>query len=233
MSYNIGQFRKDMLSSNSYISQINKSDITITTISVEQNTALDIDVRDTVLQLANNLEYNHNYFLRVGIQRTDLKQQVSIILKKSDSNDFSQIITTVTIPALDTTANTIAIVEAVLAPNSNYDQIVLQLGRSLTDITTTEDFIKLMQRTVTIYEPKLVLGEFINVLSRMTPSPSFLIKMGIQGPAGLLMCINGEEIRIGPNGTYEIKNEYKINFIGFGILPSDADNNYFILDYQY
>jgi len=45
------------------------------------------------------------------------------------------------------------------------------------------------------------------------------------------MCINGEEIRIGPSGIYEIKNGYTVNFIGFAILPND--NNYFILDYQY
>jgi len=29
------------------------------------------------------------------------------------------------------------------------------------------------------------------------------------------MCINGEPIRIGPSGIYEIRNGYKVNFLGF------------------
>lgn len=54
----------------------------------------------------------------------------------------------------------------------------------------------------------------------------------------MLMCINGEEIRIGPSGIYEIKNGYIINFIG--VVPRISrdstgaigrDN--FLIDYQY
>jgi hypothetical protein len=52
----------------------------------------------------------------------------------------------------------------------------------------------------------------------------------------MLMCINGEDIRIGPNGIYEINNGYKITFIGFVVQQSDQTpdkRDYFILDYQY
>ena len=45
------------------------------------------------------------------------------------------------------------------------------------------------------------------------------------------MCINGEEIKVGRSGLYEILNGYKISFIGFIVEPDD--NKYFILDYQY
>jgi len=30
----------------------------------------------------------------------------------------------------------------------------------------------------------------------------------------MLMCINGEGIRVGPSGIYEIKNGYKVKFLG-------------------
>jgi hypothetical protein len=64
-----------------------------------------------------------------------------------------------------------------------------------------------------------------------------LTKIGIQGPPGMLMCINGEPIRIGPSGIYEIKNGYKINFLSF-IRKESYENgaqqlDSFIVDYQY
>ena len=45
------------------------------------------------------------------------------------------------------------------------------------------------------------------------------------------MCINGEEIRVGRSGLYEILNGYKVTFIGFIVEPND--NKHFMLDYQY
>ena len=62
---------------------------------------------------------------------------------------------------------------------------------------------------------------------------SALLQIGVQGDPGLLMCINGEEIRIGRSGLYEILNGYKITFIGFIINTEPEDDRYFILDYQY
>lgn len=230
MSYNIGQFRKDMLSDNGYITPLS---YTQGTIDAESDTILNINVRDRVLSIPAGLNYGQNYFLRVGVVRTDLKQEINIILKNTTggASDISQNITTVVVPPLDNTQNTVAIIEVVLSPNSAYDQILLQLRRSLTDITTTEDFQKLMQAVVEIYPAKTQVGEIVNILNQI--GSNSLYKIGIQGPSGLLMCINGEEIRIGPNGIYEIKNGYKITFIGFVILSEDSDNNYFILDYQY
>ncbi len=71
--------------------------------------------------------------------------------------------------------------------------------------------------------------------------PETLTKIGIQGPPGLLMCINGEAIRIGPSGIYEINNGYKVTFLGFIVRESRQrkdrdgvpDYDYFIMDYQY
>lgn len=43
------------------------------------------------------------------------------------------------------------------------------------------------------------------------------------------MCINGEQIRIGKSGIYEINNGINITFISF--IPKESD--YFIFDYEY
>ena len=45
------------------------------------------------------------------------------------------------------------------------------------------------------------------------------------------MCIDGEQIRIGRSGLYEINNGVVISFLGF--IVAEDDNKYFILDYQY
>ena len=61
------------------------------------------------------------------------------------------------------------------------------------------------------------------------------------------MCINGQGIRIGPSGIYEIKDGYKINFLSvlpktsYQIVSSNSGNQYtasytsdvFVIDYQY
>ena len=56
-------------------------------------------------------------------------------------------------------------------------------------------------------------------------------QIGIQSAPGFQMCIDGEQIRIGRSGLYEIKNGVIIKFIGFVIDPED--NQHFMLDYLY
>ena len=63
-----------------------------------------------------------------------------------------------------------------------------------------------------------------------------LAKIGVQGPPGLIMCINREQIRIGRTGIYELNNGMKIQSIGFVLKKSDFyldGTDYFIMDFQY
>lgn len=46
------------------------------------------------------------------------------------------------------------------------------------------------------------------------------------------MCINGEGIKVGKSGLYEINNGIKITFIGF-IIENESDSRKFFLDYRY
>ena len=77
--------------------------------------------------------------------------------------------------------------------------------------------------------------EIINVidvyLNPVTGNAGILKQIGVQGPPGTLMCIEGEQIRIGRSGIYEINNGVVISFLGF-VLHED-DENQFFLDYQY
>lgn len=62
-------------------------------------------------------------------------------------------------------------------------------------------------------------GKIKNLVSNpINHSP--LTRIGVQGPVGLLMEINGEPIKIGPTGIYEINNGYKIT--SFGVVIKDS-----------
>jgi hypothetical protein len=113
--------------------------------------------------------------------------------------------------------------------------LVLKLSR------TASDYAKMNKdgnetfagRIITIEEDKCKCFQVMNILDiDSLKGINEFAKIGVQGPTGLLMCINGEEIRVGPSGLYEIKNGYKVNFIGFIITEEFADEQ-FLLDYQY
>ena len=122
--------------------------------------------------------------------------------------------------------------EIVISPNDNYtyNQIYFELNRELIDFNTqNEDGTYGRKMHITIER----LDKIYNVIDFLSPSIGgnrILKQIGIQGPPGLLMSINGEEIRIGRSGLYEITYGINITFIGFVV---EADEKYFILDYQY
>lgn len=108
------------------------------------------------------------------------------------------------------------IFETVIAPNSSYDKIVWKLQR------TSEDYVSAPRKmSINI----LAFKRIQNQTARKK-----IKKLGVQGPPSMLMCINGEPIRIGRNGIYEINNpNINIDFVSFIPKPND----FFIMDYQY
>lgn len=102
--------------------------------------------------------------------------------------------------------------ETILIPNfSQYHFLICESTQKL-----NEDDIE-----IEIYS-------ILNVLNNLN-GVTTLNKIGIQAKPNQLVCINGEPIRIGKSGLYELNNlNIEINFIGF----IDIGNN-FILDYQY
>lgn len=231
MSYAIGQFRRDMLSVNNYLTPQTYS---ILPFTVQADSYLQISFTDFTVSLSGgNFQYEKNYYVKLGFKRTNYEQTIYISLR-NDNNTNVQQLQTITIPPLDYSINKTVIVELVFSPNATYNEILLTLQRTTYDTTVSNEY-HTNGRLIEIDEDETEINEFYNVLNAIgitTP----LRKIGIQGPSGLLMCINGEGIRIGPSGIYEIKNEYKINSIGFVVKQSDETSDgrdYFILDYQY
>lgn len=62
-----------------------------------------------------------------------------------------------------------------------------------------------------------------------SPLPQGLVNIGLNSHPNLLFAINGEEIRVGQSGYYEL-NDFDIE--SFNIAAIDRED-YFVLDYQY
>mgnify|MGYP003502317925 CR=1 FL=1 len=76
------------------------------------------------------------------------------------------------------------------------------------------------------------INNVIDVLNPAIENKGRLKQIGVQSAPGLQMCIDGEQIRVGRSGIYEINNGVNVQFLGFIIEP-DNDGKYFLLDYQY
>ena len=83
--------------------------------------------------------------------------------------------------------------------------------------------------------------EFSQLTNILTVEGKFLAQalsnMEVQGPSGLLMCINGEEIRVGRTGIYSINHKsININSLGFVLKPTNLTSDgfeFFVINYQY
>ena len=153
-------------------------------------------------------------------------------LQLQNSND-SQIIENYTVPA-GTGSITFDIV---FTPNSTYNLIVFVLARTTEDYNITEDsqYGRIMDITVNKNDIYLMTN-IINTLAS-TYELTRLIRIGVQGPTGLMMSINGEQIKVGKTGIYELNDvNIKITYLGFALkenaLNVDGYDN-FILDFEY
>ena len=185
----------------------------------------------------NNIMNNQNcYYLKFGVrQRQDTEQAFYLKLRKTtETEDNEQIVDQFTVGR----GSEIIYFEVILSPNSTYDQILWELHRigydySLNNIDGTQG------RIIEIAED-YVYTQLIDVLPFLKssyPDLSYLTKIGIQGPPSLLMCINGEQIRIGKTGIYEINHD-SIHITSISFVPkiselSSDGLDYFIMDFEY
>lgn len=91
--------------------------------------------------------------------------------------------------------------EVIIAPNKNYEAIYWDLQRSVSNDYLAASDIQLqgaIGRKMTVK-----INQF-SIIKNIIKDIDKIIKIGVQGPPALLMCINGEQIRIGKTGIFEI-----------------------------
>lgn len=226
MSYNIGQFRRAQLSISNYRTLL-QYDMTHVTNNNTKTTFL-----DTAISLAGGsvLDNKHSYYLRFTVKQMTSVQNFSLQLQ--NSND-TQTIEDYTVPA-GTGSTTFDIV---FTPNATYSLIVFVLARTSEDYNIIESgqYGRIMDITVNS-ENIYLMTNIVDTLAS-TYGLTELTRIGVQGPTGLMMSINGEQIKIGKSSIYELNDvNIKITYLGFvlkkNVLNVDGYDN-FILDFEY
>ena len=117
-------------------------------------------------------------------------------------------------------------IEFAFTPKTAFSKIVFELHR-----TTKDDFSGSPRVLVFRESQNVVLSSVNNILAQNNVDSAF--KLGIQGSPSLITCINGEPIRLGQSGVFEIyREDFDIYSVGFIIKPEDENKN-FIMDYCY
>ena len=208
----------------------------------------DLLFRDWAISLngSNTFQYENNYYVKLKIKNQKEKIQNSdgtwsyinetqrtFTISLGNDTGTEQFLKSITLPIGEEAR--VANIELIFTPNITFSKIIIRMDRNAIDFG-----ISYTENNVTYTGRKFILGEneennsedfkIYSITNKKPENVKSFNKIGVQGPPGLLMCINGQEIRVGPSGIYETRNGYKINFIGF-IVKDERDN--FILDYQY
>ena len=236
MSFNFGQFRRSQVQD--YLTPVSYDMTELKTVSAASAVTFFADKaislpKENPLISVNENNIQQSYFLRVKVyKRMDSNQIISVKLNNTDkASDNIQNIRQIEIPKGEESEYTTF--EIVISPNNNYDEIQFILSREALDYSIfPEEGSDISGRIIKIDVDNLsLIYNVLDYLRTAIDNKGRLKQIGIQGSAGLLMNINGESIRIGRTGIYEINNGVTISSIGFIIEDGNTDN--FILDYQY
>lgn len=172
--------------------------------------------------------------MRFAVTRFTRDTNVTIKLMNNDTSALSttnvQTVAIITVPAGNTATelSTPIVFDITITPSDTYNLLVFSIDRDGQDFTESPrkwipmqsfivDSFGTISNIITDY-----LNPYIENMGRLK-------QIGVQSHPGLEMCINGEMIRVGRTGIYEINHGIDINFIGF--MPEEDDH--FIMDYQY
>lgn len=230
MSYNIGQLRRNQIDSYSAALSYQQGLIR------NENSIIDFYDQCMYLSGANIVSSIYSYYLKFEVtQLPEVTQEFSIKLQSDEVtvDNIQNVRSFVVKQGIDKTT-----FELIFTPNSNYNQIVFELKRLALDFYTDNgDGTSGRIMNIKILQFDRVINVISSYLAKNFPGMTSLKKIGIQGPPGLLFCIDGEEIRIGRSGIYELYNEdITISYIGFIIKDSlftQDGKDFFIMDFKY
>lgn len=256
MSFKVGQILSKNISAPSSDNKVNFQVDELTTINeVTGNRFKDKRICNLSFSNFTGFVSGQHYYIKLVIKRKFINSDQNITLRLSndegtnESKNYQYIDDFIIFRRdLDMDPNEYAVYETIISPNASYSQLNVILAREIIDYYTTvnpeggqwdqSDIEGYRGREIEIDSDRTQIYHIKNEISNGPWT-----KLGIQGPPGMLMCINGEPIRIGPSGIYEIRNGYKIYFLGFIIKSYDEiiDENGnkqicrddFIVDYQY
>ena len=229
--YQIGQFQRNQMDSYSVKITSWEQDLLI-----NQEAIVNFYDPCMFLGVNNMVNANYSYYLKFEVtQKVDLPQNFIIKLKNSTAliNNTQEIRRFNVKKGTDKT-----VFEIIFSPNAGYDQIIFELERIADDYNITNDDGKkgrIMEVNILSFER--IINIVSDYLVNHYPGLVSIKKLGIQGPPGLMFVLDGEEIKIGRSGIYELYHEsINITYIGFIVKTSEftqEGKDYFIMDFKY
>ena len=154
--------------------------------------------KDECVKVGGGLQKNINYYFHGKIKRMSTKQSFDIKLVRFDEEKGDeQYIKTIDIQPLQEGLNEWYDIEFIFTPAADFDTILFELDRIKIDFTGE------VRVPIILYEELSLIN---NIVTSQIGNEIELLKIGVQSRPGLLMCVNGEEIRVGRTGIYEIRN---------------------------
>lgn len=208
MSYIIKQIYQDAQS----ISQHNEQSLKYMTpilegeVMHEQRTISTRTFMDCGVMIPSGMQAGVNYYFHARVKKTAEEQKFDIFLtnrtKLSDlqSDDNIQYIEKIRVNA--GVENEWFDYTVIFTPAMNFNSIVFKMDRTNVDMRSSRDAI--------------IIFEELNIVHNFLPSKVQAVKIGVQSTPGLLTCINGQPIRIGRSGIYELRNP-ALKVVKFGV----------------
>lgn len=217
--------------------------------------------QDFCLQMQNTtFKEDEYYYVKVVFEKLPIKTVFNVVLRNSDDQTENRpLMMTVSkdnvLEAGGGAEVPYQVFEYCFQPNTSYDQLVFEMQRQAYDYMYQQTIdagtvifgrvLKLYQDATRLKLDQVVAVEKIkNIKDILHLTDKTLVKIGVQANPTFLFCINGEPIRVGTVGFYEMNNSLiNLSFVGF-VLPAvvmDETHNAgietleskFILDYEY
>lgn len=129
------------------------------------------------------------------------------------------------------TGKNYGVFELVFRPvEDNFSGILLQMTRTPEDINI-QRLDGTFGRKIELEDVRYTLYELTNQVNNINHDKS-LSRIGIWSHPGLMMAINGEGIKVGPSGYYELDNVIDIKSVAI-VAPDNSWENNWTMDYEY
>lgn len=217
MAYILGQYNKNKTDPSDFFMTL------ITTGTVRRREVSGGDETGALSGMFSNeciqtqrMAVTNNYYFHGKIKRMASPQVFQIKLvnySATPEEDIEQYIKTVTIA--DGNPDEWVDVEFCFTPYSDFDTILFDLKR------TPDDYRVETRYPLIIYEEFSLIN---NIIPNIIRNGVSLIKFGLQSRPGLLMNINGEEIRTNRSGVYELQNGI-ILVTSFSVVAGGQETN--------
>lgn len=197
MAYTLGQYSKAAGDELQFMTLVTNGSVKRKEVLTDVGTqGTGIIFENECIQVGSAFNNNNNYYFHGKIKRMNVNQVFTVKLVNYSSDDMEQYIKRIVVGGGN--PHEWVDVEFTFSPYTTFDTILFELQR------TAEDYSYEVRYPILIYEEISIIN---NMIPRKIGNNVELLKIGVQSKPGLLMCINGEEIRTSRSGIYELKDD--------------------------